>query len=81
MSSKPVLGSTPINDLVMSVSQNGHTNSTYTDCEDNRLAQSAQRCLDNPVLMHQLCDRVYERLYADLQIQRERIGNSSTGRQ
>ncbi|WP_214435384.1 hypothetical protein [Dendronalium phyllosphericum] len=57
------------------------TNLTDTDFEYNRLAQSAQLYLNNPVLMHQLCDRVYERLYADIKIQRERIGNSSTGRQ
>lgn len=49
--------------------------------EDSRLAQLAQQYLNNPVLMHQLCDRVYERLYADIKIQKERIGNSSTGRQ
>lgn len=65
----------------MSMFQSSRTNSTYTDFEHNRLAQTAQRYLDNPMLMHQLCDRVYERLYADLKIQRERIGNSSTGRQ
>ncbi|WP_375509713.1 hypothetical protein [uncultured Nostoc sp.] len=58
-----------------------HANLTYTDFEYNRLAQSAQQYLNNPVLMHQLCDRVYERLYADIKIQIERIGNSSTGRQ
>jgi hypothetical protein len=57
------------------------TNSTYTDSEANRLAQLAQSYLDNPMLMHQLCDRIYERLYTDLKIQRERIGNSSIGRQ
>lgn len=66
----------------MSMSQNSsHTNLTYTDFEHDRLAQSAQQYLNNPVLMHQLCDRVYERLHADIKIQRERIGNSSTGRQ
>ena len=66
----------------MSMSQNsGHTNLTHIDFEQNRLAQSAQRYLNNPLLMHQLCDRVYERLHADLKIQRERIGNSSIGRQ
>jgi hypothetical protein len=56
------------------------TNSTCTNTETNRLAQLAQSYLDNPMLMHQLCDRVYERLYTDLKIQRERIGNSSIGR-
>jgi hypothetical protein len=66
----------------MSMSQNSsHTNLVYTDFEYNRLTQLAQRYLNNPVLMHQLCDRVYERLHADLKIQKERIGNSSTGRQ
>ncbi|MBH8576655.1 hypothetical protein I8752_27435 [Nostocaceae cyanobacterium CENA369] len=66
----------------MSMPQNSsQTNLTDTDFEYNRLAQSAQLYLNNPVLMHQLCDRVYERLYADIKIQRERIGNSSTGRQ
>lgn len=65
----------------MSMSQNSHTNLTYTAFEHNRLAQLAQGYLNNPVLMHQLCDRVYERLNADIKIQRERIGNSSTGRQ
>ena len=64
----------------MSMFQNSHTK-TYTDCQDNRLTQSAQQYLDNPMLMHQLCDRVYERLHADLKIQRERIGNYSRGRQ
>ncbi len=59
----------------------GNTNSTSIDFEQNRLAQSAQRYLNNPALMRQLCDRVCERLYADLKIQRERIGNSSIGRQ
>ncbi|MEH2438449.1 MAG: hypothetical protein V7K25_30355 [Nostoc sp.] len=63
------------------MSQNSHTNLTYTAFEDNRLAQLAQKYLNNPLLMHQLCDRVYERLNADIKIQRERIGNSSTGRQ
>jgi hypothetical protein len=72
----------PINNLVMSMSEHfSRTNSTDTDFENNRLAQLAQSYLDNPMLMHQLCDRVYERLYTDLKIQRERIGNSSTGRQ
>ncbi|PSB28209.1 hypothetical protein [Chlorogloea sp. CCALA 695] len=62
------------------MSQNfGRTNS-ITDYKDNSLAQLAQQYLDNPVLMDRLCDRVCERLYADIQIQRERIGNSSTGR-
>ncbi len=66
----------------MSMSQNfSHTNLTYTDFEYNRLAQLAQGYLNNPVLMHQLCDRVYEGLHADIKIQRERIGNSSIGRQ
>lgn len=41
----------------------------------------AQQYLDNPELMGPLCDRVYTLLYADLRIQRERLGNSSTGRQ
>lgn len=64
------------------MSQNSNdTNLAYTDFEYNRLAQSAQQYLNNPVLIHQLCDRVYERLYTDIKIQRERIGNSSTGRQ
>ncbi|MEH2361536.1 MAG: hypothetical protein V7K58_17845 [Nostoc sp.] len=58
-----------------------HTNLTDTDFEHNRLAQSAQQYLNNPMLMHQLCDRVYEQLNADIKIQKERIGNSSTGRQ
>ena len=61
--------------------QNSHTNLAYTDFEHNRLAQLAQQYLNNPMLMHQLCDRVYERLNANIKIQRERIGNSSTGRQ
>ncbi len=66
----------------MSMSQNSsHTNLTDTDFEYNRLAQSAQQYLNNPMLMHQLGDRVYERLYADIKIQKERIGKSSTGRQ
>ncbi|MCL6750125.1 hypothetical protein KBT16_03685 [Nostoc sp. CCCryo 231-06] len=52
-----------------------------TDFEHDRLAQSAQRYLDNPVLMNQLCDRVYERLHAELKLQKERIGNSNSGRQ
>jgi hypothetical protein len=63
------------------MSQNfSQTNLSHIDFEYNRLAQSAQQYLNNPVLMHQLCDRVYERLHADLKIQRERIGNFSTGR-
>ncbi len=65
----------------MSMSQNSHTNLSDTDFEHNRLAQSAQQYLNNPMLMHQLCDRVYEKLHADIKIQKERIGNSSTGRQ
>lgn len=67
----------------MSMPQNSspHTNLTDTDFEYNRLAQSAQQYLNNPMLMHQLCDRVYEQLNADIKIQKERIGNSSTGRQ
>lgn len=66
----------------MSMPQNSsHTNLTDTDFEYNRLAQSAQQYLNNPMLMHQLCDRVYEKLNADIKIQKERIGNSSTGRQ
>jgi hypothetical protein len=66
----------------MSMSENyNRTNSTYTDFETNRLTQLAQSYLNNPMLMHQLCDRVYKRFYTDLTIQRERIGNSSTGRQ
>jgi hypothetical protein len=65
----------------MSMPQNNHTNLTYTAFESNRLAQLAQGYLNNPVLMDQLCDRVYEQLNADIKIQRERIGNSSTGRQ
>ncbi|PZD71852.1 hypothetical protein C1752_04562 [Acaryochloris thomasi RCC1774] len=46
-----------------------------------RLAQLAERCLNEAVLAEQLCDRIYEQLYSDLRIQRERIGNPSTGRQ
>ncbi|WP_335213382.1 hypothetical protein [Nostoc sp.] len=66
----------------MSMAHNSnHTNLTDTDFEHNRLAQSAQQYLNNPMLMHQLCDRVYEQLNADIKIQKERIGNSSTGRQ
>lgn len=66
----------------MSMSENySRTNSTYINAETNRLTQLAQSYLDNPILMHQLCDRVYERVYTDLKIQRERIGNSSRGRQ
>ncbi|MEH1959993.1 MAG: hypothetical protein V7L05_08960 [Nostoc sp.] len=64
------------------MSQNSsHINLTDTDFEYNCLAQSAQQYLNNPMLMHQLCDRVYDRFYADIKIQKERIGNSSTGRQ
>jgi hypothetical protein len=43
--------------------------------------QIAQQHLDNPELMGPLCDRVYELLYLNLRRQRERLGNSSTGRQ
>lgn len=60
--------------------QNGRTNLTPTDFEHNRLAHLARLYINNPVLMHQLCDRVYERLHADLKIHAERIGNSSIGR-
>ena len=63
------------------MSQSDRTNLSHTDFEQNRLAESAQRYLNNPLLMHQLCDRVYDRLHADLKIQRERTGNSSIGRQ
>lgn len=45
------------------------------------IEQIAQQYLDNPALMSTLCDRVYELLTADLRLQRERMGNSSTGRQ
>lgn len=45
------------------------------------IEQIAQQYLDDPVLMQALCDRVYELLYADLRLQRERLGNSSIGRQ
>ncbi len=72
---------TSINDSVMPMPQSSRTNSTPTDCEDKRLAKLAQRYLDNPMLLHQLSDRVYELLYADIKIQKERIGNSSIGRQ
>ena len=65
----------------MSMSQNSHTNLSNTDFEYNRLAQSAQQYFNNSMLMHQLCNRVYEQLNADIKIQKERIGNSSTGRQ
>ena len=48
----------------------------------------AQKYLNDSVLMHQLCecasaalrDRVYQRLYKNLKIQKERISNSSTGK-
>ena len=65
------------------MSQNfSHTILANADFEHNRLTQLAQQYyLNNPVLMHQLCDRVYERLYKNLKIQKERIGKSSTGRQ
>ena len=56
----------------------GQTGSTV---EHNRLTQLNQLYLNNPMLMHQLCDLVYERLYKNLKIQQERIGNSYTGRQ
>jgi hypothetical protein len=49
--------------------------------EQERLTQLAQRYLDDPVLQEKLCDRVYEQFRSDLRIQRERLGNSSTGRQ
>jgi hypothetical protein len=80
--SKPILGKlTPIKDSVISMSQSSsYTNSTDKDIEHNRLAQLAQQYLNNPMLMYQLCDRVYERLHADIKIQKERIGNSNTGR-
>ncbi len=45
------------------------------------IEQVAQQYLDNPALMNALCDRVYQLLYFDLRLQRERIGNSSIGRQ
>ncbi|RUT01471.1 hypothetical protein DSM106972_065680 [Dulcicalothrix desertica PCC 7102] len=57
-----------------------YTNSTDKDIEHNRLVQLAQKYLNNPMLMHQLCDSVYKRLHANLKIQKERIGNSNTGR-
>ena len=38
----------------------------------------AQKYLNDSVLMHQLCDRVYQRVYKNLKIQKERIGKSST---
>ena len=40
----------------------------------------AEHCINDSVLMQQLCDRVYERLYKNLKIQKERIGNSRRGR-
>jgi hypothetical protein len=49
--------------------------------EQECLTQLAQRYLDDPVLQKKLCDRVYEQFRSDLRIQRERLGNSSTGRQ
>ncbi|MGF1602846.1 MAG: hypothetical protein ACFCU8_12635 [Thermosynechococcaceae cyanobacterium] len=45
------------------------------------LIQLAEHCLQDEVLAEQLCDRIYDQLYSDLRIQRERIGNPSTGRQ
>ncbi len=63
------------------MSQNSsHTSLAYT-VEHNRLTQLAQQYLNNLVLIHQLCDRVHERLYRNLKIQKERIGNSCIGKQ
>lgn len=79
---EPILAKlTLINDSVIFMFQrSSYTNSTDKDIEHNRLAQLAQTYLNNPMLMHQLCDSVYERLYTNLKIQKERIGNSNTGR-
>ena len=40
----------------------------------------AEHYINDSVLRHKLCDRVYERLYKNIKIQKERIGNSRTGR-
>jgi hypothetical protein len=50
------------------------------DSEYELLERLAQPYLDDPVLKEKLCDRVYTLLYADLKIQRERIGYCSRGR-
>jgi hypothetical protein len=48
--------------------------------EQERLTQLAQRYLNDLVLQGKLCDRVYEQFRSDLRIQKERLGDSSTGR-
>jgi hypothetical protein len=73
-----------VNHSMQSMFQNTRrTNPTppQANPERKRLAQLAQRYLDDPVLQEKLCDRVYELFRSDLRIQRERLGNSSTGRQ
>ncbi len=47
--------------------------------EYERLTLLAERCLTTPALADQLCALIYDRLQADLRIQRER-SNPSIGR-
>ncbi len=49
--------------------------------EYERLEKLAERCLQDSLLAEELCDLIYAQLQSDLRIQRERIGNPSTGRQ
>jgi hypothetical protein len=53
---------------------------SQANSEQEHLTQLAQRYLDDLVLQGKLCDRVYTLLYADLRIQRERIGCHNKGR-
>ena len=68
-----------------SSSSNGNTSGSQQSSSSNspqqNIEQIAQQYLGDPALMDALCDRVYELLRADLRLQRERLGNSSTGRQ
>ena len=59
----------------MSMSENSSHTIANTDFERDHLTLLARQYLNDSVLKHQLCDRVYERLYKNLKIQKERTGN------
>jgi len=42
--------------------------------EVKQLSQAAQQVLQDPILLRQLCDRVYELLQEDVRNQRDREG-------
>ncbi len=54
--------------------------SVPSDCDDDCLVAAAKRFMQDPTLLSQLSDRVYELWLTDLRYQQERSRNYRNGR-